>query len=135
VKLGVESGSERILSLTKKHITKQQVRNTVSLAKKVGLETTVYLLIGFPTETREEMQETLDFAKELDSDYYSLSILAPYPGTEIYDDILKSGFPLPKEHWEYFFHQSKDMILSDHIDKELIDACLALNEKKGKVRI
>ena len=135
LKLGVESGSERVLKMTKKHITKQQVKNAESLAKKLELETTIYLLIGFPTETRDEVQETLDFAKELNPDYYSLSILAPYPGTEIYDDIIKNGFLLPKKHWEYFFHQSKDMILTDHIDKELIDACLALNEKKDKVRI
>jgi len=135
VKLGVESGSDRILKITKKNITKKQVKDVVSLIKKVGIEITVYLMIGFPTETKEEMQETLDLARELDADYYSLSILAPYPGTEIYDDVIKSGIELPKEHWEYFFHQSKDMILSDNIDKHLVDACLALNDRKGKVRI
>jgi len=135
VKIGVESGSERILKMAKKKITKKQVRDCVSLIKKVGIDLTIYLMIGFPTETKEEMQETLDFARELDSTYYSLSILAPYPGTEIYDDIIRSGVKLPKEHWEYFFHQSKDMILTDDIDETLIDECLSLNEINNKVRI
>ena len=134
VKLGVESGCERILKLTKKNITKKQIRNAVSIMKKVGIETTAYLMIGFPTETKNEAEETLAFAGEIDSDYYSLSILAPYPGTEIYDDVIKNGIKLPKEHWEYFFHQSKDMILADNIDEKLVDKCLALNEINGKVR-
>lgn len=135
VKIGVESGSERILKMVKKKITKKQVRDCVSLIKKVGIDLTIYLMIGFPTETEEEMRETLDFARELEPTYYSLSILAPYPGTEIYDTIIRNGIILPKEHWEYFFHQSKDMILTDNIDKVLIDECLSLNEKNAKVRI
>ena len=134
LKLGVETGCERLLAETKKGINKDQIRRAIALTKKVGLETTTYLMIGMPTETEEEMQETLDFARELECDYYSLSILAPYPGTEIYDDIIEGGIKLPKEHWEYFFHQSKDMILTDNIDKRLVDACLALNETKGKER-
>lgn len=135
VKIGIESGSERILKMVKKRITKKQIRDCISLIKKVGIDLTIYLMIGFPTETEEEMQETLDFARELDPTYYSLSILAPYPGTEIYDDVIRNGITLPKEHWEYFFHQSKDMILTDNIDKNLIEECLSLNEKNGKVRI
>jgi radical SAM superfamily enzyme YgiQ (UPF0313 family) len=135
VKIGVESGSERILKKVKKRITKKQVREAVSLIKKVGIDFTIYLMIGFPTETQEEMRETLDFARGLNPTYYSLSILAPYPGTEIYDDIIRSGIKLPKEHWEYFFHQSKDMILTDNIDEALIEECLSLNEKNNKVRL
>jgi radical SAM superfamily enzyme YgiQ (UPF0313 family) len=134
VKLGVESGCERILKMTKKNITKKQIKTAVSIMKKVGIETTAYLMIGFPTETKDEAEETLAFAGEIDSDYYSLSILAPYPGTEIYDDVIKNGIKLPKEHWEYFFHQSKDMILADNIDEKLVDKCLALNEINGKIR-
>ena len=135
VKIGVESGSDRILRMVRKKITKKQVRDSVSLIKKAGINLTIYLMIGFPTETEEEIQETLDFARELEPTYYSLSILAPYPGTEIYDDVIRSGVTLPNEHWEYFFHQSKDMILTDNIDKNLIEECLSLNEKNGKVRL
>lgn len=134
VKIGVESGSERILKNIKKGITKDQIRRAVSLIRKAGLDFTIYLMIGFPTETDEEVHETIDFARELDPKYYSLSILAPYPGTEIYDDIVKLGIRLPKEHWEYFFHQSKDMILTLNINKKTIDEFLSLNDDIGKSR-
>ena len=135
IKIGVESGNERILKLIKKNITKEQIRNAVSLTKKVGIKITIHLMTGFPTETNAEIKETLDFARELNPDYFSLSILSPYPGTEIYYDIIKNNIKLPKEHWEYFFHQSKDMILALNIDESLIDEFLSLNEQKGKNRI
>lgn len=134
VKIGVESGSDRILKKIKKGITKDQIRRAVSLIRKVGLDFTIYLMIGFPTETDEEVHETIDFARELNPKYYSLSILAPYPGTEIYDDVIQSGITLPKEHWEYFFHQSKDMILTLNINKKTIDEFLSLNDDAGKSR-
>ena len=134
IKIGVESGSERILKKIKKGITKEQIRFAVSLIRDVGIDLTIYLMIGFPTETDNEVQETITFARELDPEYYSLSILAPYPGTEIYDDVIRSGVTLPKEHWEYFFHQSKDMILSLNIDEKTVNDFLSLNDDAGKVR-
>jgi len=134
VKIGVESGSDRILKKIKKGITKDQIRHAVSLIRKARLDFTIYLMIGFPTETNQDVHETIDFARELDPKYYSLSILAPYPGTEIYDDVLKSGITLPKEHWEYFFHQSKDMILTLNINKKTIEEFLSLNDDVGKSR-
>ena len=134
VKIGVESGSERILKKIKKGINKEQIRRAVSLIKDVGIDLTIYLMIGFPTETDSEVHETIEFARELDPNYYSLSILAPYPGTEIYDDVIRSGITLPKEHWEYFFHQSKDMILTLNIDEKTVNEFLSLNDDAGKVR-
>ena len=135
VKLGVESGCERLLELMKKNTKKDQIRKTVSLLKEIGIKITAHLMTGFPTETNNEVQETLMFAGELDPDYFSLSILSPYPGTEIYDDIVNNGIKLPKEHWEYFFHQSKDMMLTLDIEEKLVDEFLSLNEKKGKHRL
>lgn len=134
VKIGVESGSDRILKKIKKGINKDQIRRAVSLIRKAGIDFTIYLMIGFPTETDEEVHETIDFARELNPKYYSLSILAPYPGTEIYEDVIGSGITLPKEHWEYFFHQSKDMILTLNINKKTIDEFLSLNDDAGKSR-
>lgn len=135
VKIGVESGSERILKKIKKKITKDKVRKAVSLIKKVGLDFTIYLLIGFPSETNADAMETIHFAEELDPTYCSVSILAPYPGTEIYEDLLNQGRKLPKEHWEYFFHQSKDMIIALDIDENIVDELLSLNERGKKHRL
>jgi radical SAM superfamily enzyme YgiQ (UPF0313 family) len=134
VKIGVESGSDRILKKVKKNITIQQIRDAVTLIKNVGIDFTIYLMVGFPSETKEEMQDTLNLAHELDPTYCSISILAPYPGTEIYDDLLKSHSALPLQNWEYYYHQSKDLMMVENVDEILLKQLLALNERNGKVR-
>jgi radical SAM superfamily enzyme YgiQ (UPF0313 family) len=111
------------------------IEEIISVIKRIGIDLTIYLMIGFPSETDKDIKETIKFAKKLDAKYYSLSILAPYPGTEIYDNLIHNGVKLPKEHWEYFFHQSKDMILTFNINKKLIQQCLSLNDKNGRSRL
>jgi len=132
IKIGVETGSEKIMKKIKKGLTKDKIRKGVEIIKKVGLPLTVYLMAGFPGETNDDIRQTIEFGKEIDADYYSLSIVAPYLGTEIYDKFLSSGNKIDKEHWEYFYHQSKYMILNNNIDPELIEEFLALNERPGK---
>lgn len=132
IKIGVETGSEKIMKKIKKGLTKDKIRKGVEVIKKVGLPLTAYLMAGFPGETNDDIRQTIQFGKEIDADYYSLSIVAPYLGTEIYDEFLSSGNKIDKEHWEYFYHQSKYMILNNNIDPELIEEFLALNERPGK---
>jgi len=80
--LGVESGSERILKVLKKGITKDQVRKVFKAAKKVGIRTRGYFMIGNETETLAEIQETINFVQELDPDIVGISINTPFPGSE-----------------------------------------------------
>jgi len=129
LKVGIESGSDRILR-KHKSITKKQVKDFISLTKKVGIDITGYFMIGFPEETNETVKETIFFAKELDLSYISPSILTPYPGTKIYDDMIKSGVNLPSK-WEYFFHQSKDMVRN--INEEFVDEFISLGERGERI--
>ncbi|MBI4283306.1 MAG: radical SAM protein [Chloroflexi bacterium] len=135
IKIGVESGSDRILNEMHKGITTQMVRHAVRLIKKHGVPITAYFMVGFPNETNEDLRQTIDFAKELNIDYYSLSVIAPYYGTEVWSEMEKSGRKLDKEHWEYFYHQSQEMILNNDLDPKLLDEFFALNEwgKGGRV--
>lgn len=134
VKVGIESGNREILKKINKGITPEIAIEKTKLIHEVGLEVTAYFMIGFPGETTEDAKETIALAKKIQADYYSLSIVAPYFGTEIYNDFIKgdSSGKL-KDHWEYFFHQSREMILTSKIDAETIDEFLALNDfSKGK---
>ncbi len=135
IKIGAESGSDRILKKVRKGITTEKVREATKLIKKYGLPLTIYLMTGFPGETNDDLRQTIDFAKELDADYYSLSVLAPYYGTEVWSEMEKSGRKLDKEHWEYFYHQSQEMILNHDIAPELLSEFFSLNEwgKGGRV--
>jgi radical SAM superfamily enzyme YgiQ (UPF0313 family) len=115
VKLGIESGSDRILKLIKKDETKDKMKKGIDLLKKNNIPITVYLMAGFPEETDEDLQETIDFAKEIEADYYSISILSPYFGTQIYFDSINNGIQLNDNPWEYFFHQSKKLLLNSKL--------------------
>jgi len=88
---GIESGSQRMLDLIKKKVTVEQARNAVRLTKKhLGWADSSFM-IGYPGETRETVQETIDFCKEADLVPEVIFFLTPYPGTELYSMALERG--------------------------------------------
>ncbi len=133
IKIGVESGSNKVLKSMRKGVTLERILKAIKTIKKHGVPLTVYLLAGFPGETTEDLRQTIKFARDLDADYYSLGVLAPYYGTQVWSDLEKAGKIPDKEHWEYFYHQSQDMILNDGLDPEVVEEFFALNDKgKGQ---
>lgn len=64
-RIGIESGSQRILDLMEKKITVEQIKNTVINLAIAGIKTTLYVVIGHPGETEEDFQQTLDLIEEL----------------------------------------------------------------------
>jgi anaerobic magnesium-protoporphyrin IX monomethyl ester cyclase len=98
---GVESGSQRILDLMRKGITLKQAEDAVKAAKKVGVEVLTSFILGFPGETRREMDQTIDFSIKLNPDYSQFSILTPFPGTPIYYE-LKNKKLIDTENWNKY---------------------------------
>lgn len=88
---GIESGSQRILNHINKRTTKEQIRETVRIAGEVGIPVQGFYMVGMPTETAEEMKETIDFALELDTDVATFTLYVPLPGTVEYKRACKSG--------------------------------------------
>ncbi len=70
-RLGVESGSERILEEMGKKITPEHIRKAVSSLAYAGIKATTYWVIGYPGETEAEFQQTLDLIEELKDDLYT----------------------------------------------------------------
>lgn len=96
IALGIESGSERILKMIKKSINKEIVKTKVALLRRIGFRPVGYFILGFPTETKEEMYKTLQFAKELKLYRAAFSPLLLLPSTEIYEN-LKNGGEIPSQ--------------------------------------
>jgi anaerobic magnesium-protoporphyrin IX monomethyl ester cyclase len=84
---GVESGSQRILDSVKKGTTPEEAKEAVRLCKEVGIKTKAYYMFGFPTETVQEMEQTLNHAKELNTDIACFLLVKAYPGTEMYNQL------------------------------------------------
>jgi radical SAM superfamily enzyme YgiQ (UPF0313 family) len=91
VAFGVESGDPNVLKQTYKGITLERARQAFRWAKEAGLETTAFFIMGHIGDTKGSMQRTIDFAKELNADYYHFGILVPLPGTEAYAYIKEHG--------------------------------------------
>jgi radical SAM superfamily enzyme YgiQ (UPF0313 family) len=82
--LGLESGSDRILKLLKKGITRAQSEQVIHNAAKEGLMLRLLFMIGNPTETREEINETLDLALKAQAITIQVHFCTPYPGTSFF---------------------------------------------------
>ena len=81
-----------------------------------------------------DLKQTIDFAKQVDADYYSLSVLAPYYGTELYDQLMKNGHELDQQPWEYFFHQSPKPMVNDKLSTKVLQEYLSLAELNKKTK-
>ena len=111
--VGIESGSERLLSMIKKGETLQQISSGIKHLQSRGISVSAYLMIGFPTETEHEIEATMQFASNLNPDFLVLSVLAPYPGTEIYEQARACGRMQNDVPYSAYFHQSPLMGISD----------------------
>ena len=88
---GAESGVQKNLNTLRKGINLNQTRAAVAAAKKAGLKVYTPFILGIPGETYEEALETIEFAIELDPHYANFHTMAPFPGTELYDNVEKYG--------------------------------------------
>jgi|TARA_Y100000294_G_scaffold178007_1_gene206327 radical SAM superfamily enzyme YgiQ (UPF0313 family) len=86
IKVGIETGSERILSSMQKKITFKQIKEGANLFKKYKIHWTGYFMIGVPGETREDMEKTLSFMYELNPDFAYVGVYQPYPGSQLFRD-------------------------------------------------
>lgn len=88
---GAESGVQKNLNAIKKGITLEQTGRAVRSAKEVGLKICTPFIFGIPGETFQEGLQTIEFACELDADIANFHTLAPFPGTELYDNAVRYG--------------------------------------------
>jgi radical SAM superfamily enzyme YgiQ (UPF0313 family) len=90
--VGFESGDAQILKNIKKGATVEMARTFMKNCRKVGIRVHGDFIIGLPGETRETIQKTIDFAKELDCETIQVSLAHAMPGTELHDSMAKQGF-------------------------------------------
>lgn len=90
--VGYESGDPQILKNIKKGATIERARQFTKDCHKLGLVIHGDFIIGLPGETRETINNTIAFAKGLDVQTIQVSVAHAYPGTELYDYVVKNGF-------------------------------------------
>jgi hopanoid biosynthesis associated radical SAM protein HpnJ len=90
--VGYESGDQQILKNIKKGATLERARQFTKDAHKLGLVIHGDFILGLPGETRQTIQNTIAFAKELDVETIQVSVAHAYPGTELFDFAAKNNF-------------------------------------------
>ena len=101
---GVESGSDRVLKIIKKGETKEQIRKAFKMCYKLGIATRASFILGLPGDTKESMQESINFAKELNSEVTQFQITVPFPGSELFREYEKYGTipDMDFSKWDYY---------------------------------
>jgi len=116
ISFGIESGSQRILNIIKKNITKDMALKAINAARKAGIERVgTFFMLGFPTETYAEMEETYDFSQILRGDMISFNPTSIYPGTELYQMIVSAGVLKKDFAWHRSGFYSKGFLTHDDI--------------------
>jgi len=98
---GIESANQRILNYFNKRTTPEQCKTAVKTARKAGIDIIGgSFIVGAPDETKEEIQNTIKFAKQIPIDFPQFNILGVYPGTEIWNEFEVNGLLKEGEYWE-----------------------------------
>ncbi len=87
--IAIESASPRIQKMIKKNLKLEKSAQALSWMRKYKIRTLGFFMIGFPTETLEEIEQTIEYASHLDLDEALFSIATPYPGTELNKQVME----------------------------------------------
>jgi anaerobic magnesium-protoporphyrin IX monomethyl ester cyclase len=91
VKVGVETGSARVLKAMNKGISLDQVRLAAKLFRKVGLHWTGYFMMGVVGETEKDIKRTVDFMHEIKPNLGVIAVYEAFPGTVMFEEGIRKG--------------------------------------------
>ena len=92
ITLACESGVQRVLNeVINKRLNVDQIKPAIENAKKCGMLVHSFWILGYPGESYEEINKTVEFAMNSGADSFSFAILSPLPGTPIYREVLKKN--------------------------------------------
>jgi radical SAM superfamily enzyme YgiQ (UPF0313 family) len=98
---GVESGCQTILDAVKKRTTVEQNETAIRMAKEAGLFVSISIIIGYPGETKDMLQQTLEFIRRAEPDDVYLCVATPYPGTELRRVVEEMGLKMSPD-WSLY---------------------------------
>ena len=103
VAFGIESGSQQILDRINKQCKVEDNLRAIEDARRAGLVSKVFLIVGLPGETPETIEETKQFIDQADPDCYTLFTFVPYPGTPIWNNRESYGVEIIERDWSKFY--------------------------------
>ncbi len=121
IQFGVEAGNQAVLDSIKKKIKLKEVENAIKAASQAGIKQIACgFIIGHANDTEETTNQTIDFGvklAKLGATRLTISVLTPYPGTDVYINRNKNGIKLISEDWEQYIF-SRVVIETENLSKE-----------------
>lgn len=108
--IGGESADPEILKRIRKATQPEDIRETVRILRRVGINSLVYFLIGLPGETRETIRRTVEFAKAINPDYVEFYPATPYPGTEFHQIAVRENM-IETHEWEKYMCGGSEFVV------------------------
>jgi radical SAM superfamily enzyme YgiQ (UPF0313 family) len=99
---GIETLGDNLLEMHHKQITNEEIYTAVHTAKKVGIKTRLFFMIGLPGQDENLADDIISFIKECKPDGVNLSTFVPYPGLDIYNNSSKYGMEINEDDWTKF---------------------------------
>jgi anaerobic magnesium-protoporphyrin IX monomethyl ester cyclase len=87
VYVGVESGSQKMLDMMNRGTKLAQVERTAQALRNEGIRQFWFLMLGYPGETLEDIEATLQLFRRFSPEEYSVSIAVPIPGTRFHETV------------------------------------------------
>ena len=106
VKYGVESASQRLVDKCGKHLDLDKTEQMIEYTKKLGINVHLTFSFGLHGETKQTIKQTIDYALKLDPQSVQFSIITPFPGTSLFEELDKQGRILTKDWSLYDGHYS-----------------------------
>lgn len=140
IRVGIESTDQTVLESMKKQIDLNKVKEAAHILNQMGFYWSAYFLFGTPHETRNSMQNTLRFIKEIDPPFVTLSRFAPIPGSEMYSELEEKNMISPYIDWSLENNQRREthyllnmnFMEFDQEMQKIIDYVEKHNERKSR---
>jgi len=126
--IGFESGSDRVLRFLRKGTTREVNLKAAQICRKHGISVWANYMLGLPTETQEEMLDTISMLKEIDPDYYSPAFYTPHPGSDLYTYCIENDLSLIASHDQYRRNPTETKIKGQ--DPEFLNWALAESQRR-----
>jgi anaerobic magnesium-protoporphyrin IX monomethyl ester cyclase len=104
IAFGIESGSQKILDKINKRTTVEKNIESIINAKKAGLTTKAFLIVGFPGESQKTVNETKAFMNKANPDKFTVFAFVPLPGCDVWKHPKEYGILKMSDDWDQFFN-------------------------------
>lgn len=127
IRFGVESGVQEILDNVRKDITVEETVQCFRWCNEIGMDTQAHCMIGSPGETRETVETSFQFIKDINPTVVTFGITTPYPGTSLFEEVEAvhpeigdgSQMDISRLHSDTFFNQFFTDLSNEELTKDI----------------